>query len=198
MTKGNLPVYELKIDDVETFVDAIALVESPAIEKEFLAFSNKLNVAFALNEEKMELLGAVMIPDQKIYRRNDSGFEYEVFFSKETIRKIAQSFSKKGYQSNLNIEHSGKSADSYVYQSMIVDKAMGIKPMGLPDGSWVVAVKVLNNDVWSEIKMGKHKGFSIEGFFELVESKFSKTEQNDEEEAIKLLNQIKKYVSSHI
>jgi len=196
MTK-KLPVFELKCDDIETFVDAIALVESPAIEKEFIAFSTHKKIDFSFNDDKMELIGAVMVPDQRIYRRNEDGFEYEVFFSKNTIRSIAQSFAKNSNHSNLNIEHSGKSADSFMYQSMLVDSAMGIKPMDLPDGTWVAVVKVLNRDVWQDIKNGKHKGFSIEGVFELEKSMFNQNmtakeleELADEQEAIKLFKEI--------
>lgn len=191
---NTLPVYELLIDGNESFVDAIALVESPAIEKEFLAFNEQKQYQFSLDEEKMELLGAAMIPDQLIYRRNDDGFEYNVFFSKDTIRNISQSFFKAGFQSNMNIEHSAVNADSYVFQSMIVDSSKGINLMDLPDGSWVVGVKVLNEKVWQDIKEGKRKGFSIEGVFELERKQFDKYEQ----EAIVLLEKIKNILSIHI
>lgn len=192
-----LPCYELMCDDVETFVNAIAFVESPAIEKDFFAFTNQKKIDFSFNEERMECLGAIMIPDQKIYRRNDKGFEYNVFFSRETIRKIAQAFSKNSYQSNLNIEHSGKSADSFMYQSMIVDRSMGIVPMDLPDGSWVAVMKVVNPAIWKDIKDGKHKGFSIQGEFELIQRSF-KQELTDEQEVMSLVLQIQKKINEHI
>lgn len=170
-----LPLYELTFDDVETYVQAIALVENPAIETNFIAFSKEAIQKFSFDEEKRELFGPAMIPDQNIYRVDKDGNGYNVFFSKETIRKISQSFFKRAYQANLNIEHTDKDADCFVFQSVIVDKQKGIAPMDLPDGSWVVGVKVENDATWREIKEGKRQGFSIEGFFEMNPTQFKKS-----------------------
>lgn len=185
----NLPVYELLVDGQESLVDAIALVENPAIEKQFLAFAEQKKYSFSLDDEKMELLGPAMIPDQLIFRRNEDGYEYNVFFSKDTIRSISQSFFKGGFQSNMNIEHSNVNAESYVFQSMIVDTAKGISLMDYPDGTWVVGVKVLNKQVWNDIKEGKRKGFSVEGIFEVIKGKFAQP-KTDEEEVLELLQQL--------
>lgn len=98
-----LPVIELKIDaEAESFVSAIALVENPAIESDFIAFNSTQN--FAVNDEKMELLGAAMLPEKAIYRNGANGDFYAVF-SKDTIRQIAQVFAQKGLFNNTNIEH---------------------------------------------------------------------------------------------
>ena len=191
------PTYELTIDGTESFVDAIALVENPAIEKEFLAFTDTTPIKFSVDDDKMELLGAAMVPNQLIYRRNDDGFEYQVYFSKDTIRQISQSFFKGGFHTNMNIEHSATTADSYVFQSIIVDSSKGISVNDLPDGTWVVGVKVLNADVWKAIKSGKHKGFSVEGIFELIKRKFN-TIKTDEDEVLELLKHIQNKISNHI
>ena len=163
-----LPVIELKIDEAnDSFVSAIALVENPAIESDFIAF-NRVEY-FALNDEKQELLGAAMIPDKPIYRNSDSGGFYAVF-KKDTIRQISQVYAQKGLFNSTNIEHTATPADSYVFQSYIVDTAKGINaPNGIEniDGSWVVGVKVNSNSVWQDIKNGTIKGFSVEGIFSL-------------------------------
>lgn len=192
-----LDTYELKIDGIESYVDFISLVENPAIEKEFLAFSEQKRFEFSLNDEKMELIGAAMVPEQLIYRRNDDGYEYQVFFSKETIRQISQNFFKSGLQSNLNIEHSAINADSYVFQSMIVDNKKGISIMDLPDGTWVVGVKVLNENIWKDIKEGKRKGFSIEGIFDLQKHQFH-LKNNDETEIIEMLQRLQNVLKGNI
>lgn len=194
---SKLPVYELQIDGTESLVDAIALVENPAIEIEFLAFAEQKQYQFSLDDEMMECLGPAMLPDRLIYRRNEDGFEYNVFFSKDTIRNISQTFFKGGFQTNMNIEHSAINADSYVFQSMIVDKAKGISLMDLPDGTWVVGVKVLNEKIWKDIKEGKRKGFSVEGVFELVKGKFTHA-KTDEEEIVEMLKKIQKIISTNI
>ncbi len=192
-----LPVYELKIDEEnDSFVEAIALVEKPAIESNFLAFSaEQKNLTFSLDDEKMELLGAVMIPNMNIYRQREDGFEYNVFFSPDTIRKISQVFFKKGFQSNMNLDHSNASADSYVFQSLIVDKEKGINPLDLADGSWVIGVKVNNEAVWKDIKEGKRKGFSVEGVFELIKHEFKTLGQEDQ--LLTLINQLNKILTNN-
>jgi len=163
-----LPVIELKIDEAnESFVSAIALVEHPAIESDFIAFNQTQN--FAVNDERQELLGAAMLPDKPIYRNGDKGDFYAVF-SKDTIRQIAQVFAQKGLFNNTNIEHTIIPADSFVFQSYIVDNSKNINaPTGIeaPDGSWIVGVKVNNPAIWQSIKQGQIKGFSVEGIFEL-------------------------------
>lgn len=195
----DLPVYELKINETaDSFVDAIALVDSPAIESDFLAFSQQQKgLTFSVDDEKQELIGAAMIPDMKIYRNSPDG-GYYVFFSKDTIRNIAQVFFKKGFQGNMNLDHeSDKPADSYIYQSYIVDNSKGISgPNGLnlPDGSWVVGAKVDNPDVWGDIKSGKRKGFSVEGIFELLKADFDKAIDKEQAEIRDLLNQLKQII----
>lgn len=171
----DLPVFELKINpEDDSLVDAIALVNEPAIESTFFAFSKPSDRYVFSSDEKMELIGAAMIPDQKIYRRDEDGKEYYVFFSKETIRQVAQTYFQKGFQSNVNLDHTTASADSFIFQSFIVDSAKGIsspKGLDLPDGSWVVGMKVMNKEVWKSIKEGKRAGFSVEGFFEFFNNK---------------------------
>jgi len=199
-----LPVYELRINEDSDFVvDAIALVDEPAIESDFLAFAKmEKEVRFATDDSKMELLGAAMIPNMRIYRRDDeSGEEYEVYFTKETIRTISQVFFKKGFQMNLNLDHTETTAKSFVFQSFIVDQSKGInspKGLNLPDGSWVIGVKVQDKNVWNSIKGGNQKGFSIEGMFEFFETqKFQSVDESKQDEEIlqslQLLNNMLKH-----
>lgn len=189
-----LPRYELKINvEADAMVSAISLVESPAIESNFLAFNKDyLYQQFAANEERMELIGAAMIPDQIIYRFDKSTKEeFEVFFTTQTIREIAMQYMKHGFQSNMNINHSSTPAKSYVFQSYLTDSEKGIsapKGIDVPNGTWVVGVKVDDKDVWNDIKAGKTKGFSIEGLFDWEQS-FSK-DDNDEADLIDILNQL--------
>lgn len=193
MTK-NLPLYEITIDESqESFVDCISLVDKPAIESNFLAFSEHKELQFSFNDERKELLGIAMIPDMKIFRKDDAGNGYEVFFSKDTIRQIAQVFFKRGFQKNMNINHTEVPADSYVFQSFIVDSEQGInspKSLNAPDGSWIVGVKVQDNSVWDDIKLGRVKGFSAEGLFLLAESKIKQEHKTEETELLEFLRTI--------
>lgn len=167
----NLPIFEMVINPEETSevqVQAIAFVDKPAIEKNFLAFKHKL--LFAVNPEKRIVSGPAMIADQLIYRKDENG-EYNVFFSKQTIEDIAVKFLKKDYHKNLNLFHDpALSVDGVtIFESFISDSERGIQPMkgfeDCPDGTWFISAKVENDDVWNKIKTGEVKGFSVEGIF---------------------------------
>lgn len=188
--KSPLPVIELKInEEEESFVSAIALVSSPAIESSFLAFKDIQS--FNFSDEKQELIGAAMIPEKPIYRTGNNG-DYYVTFSKETIRNIAQVFAKKSLFHNTNLEHSIIPADSFVFQSYIVSEAQGISaPKGIDaaDGSWIVGLKVNNQSVWQNIKNGSLTGFSVEGIFQLFPTDQTFNSEDFElEQAIKEFN----------
>ncbi len=174
-----LPIYELMInediqDDAE--VSFIALVDRPAIQKNWNAF--KENVKFQIiSEDKRIISGPVMLADSPIYRNDSINGEYYVVFSKDTIFKIAQKFFKKGYQANVNLMHDSEQQVSGVtmFESFISDKDRGILPMkgfeDAPDGSWFGSFKVEDDAVWQMIKEGKVKGFSVEGVFEYSKAK---------------------------
>jgi len=196
MAKKKLPRFELKINpSTNAIVSAMALVEDPAMESNFLSFNkNFIEEAFATSDEMLELIGAAMIPNKVIYRRNEkTGEEYEVFFSKDTIREIAQQYFKQGFQNQMNLHHSATPAKSYIFQSYIVDNAKGIpspKGVNVVDGSWIVGVKVEDADVWKDIKAGKVQGFSIEGLFEYSDEQFSKEDNNVDDILKELIQQM--------
>jgi hypothetical protein len=185
-----LPVYEMVInpeEGSEVEVQMIALVDKPAIEKDFLAFnSNKLQ--FAVDNEKRIISGPAMVADTLIYR-NDAQGEYNVFFSKQTIEQIAIKFAKKGYAKNINLFHDPSlTTDGVtVFNSFVSNKEIGIPPMAgfedLPDGSWFISAKIEDEAIWNKVKNGELKGFSVEGVFA-----YSKKEKNIEEKMAEFLN----------
>lgn len=170
-----IPIYNLEIvsdmdSDVE--VDYVALVDRPAIEKNFLAFKDQTEkITFAIQDEDEHIItGALMLADTPIYR-NDHNGEYYVMFSKDTIKQIAQKFFQKGYQSNVNLMHDGgqKLDGLTMYESWITDSKRGVHAMrgfeDVPDGSWFGSFKVENPEVWQMVKDGLIRGFSVEGLF---------------------------------
>lgn len=188
-----LPIYRLVITETEEGeeeVDYVALVESPAIMKNFVSFNNRAR--FVENEEQRIISGALMIADLPIYRRDSEG-EYYVVFSAEEIKKIVQRFFKKGYQAKVNIEHSKPVDGVYMFESYIIDRERGINPpTGFEDianGSWFGSFKVENEAIWQEVKAGTFKGFSVEGIFKY--EKTGETITQDHE----LMNQIFKILS---
>jgi len=172
-----MKIYELILEDDKLMgVDAISIVESPAIEEQFIALS-KQQIQFKVqSEEKQILIGAALIPEKPIYRYDDkTGEEYYVYFSEGTIRKAAELFLIKGNQNNATLEHSEELNGLSIVESWIVEdkeydksRAYGLE---YPIGTWVVMMKVNNKAIWDEyVKEGKVKGFSIEGWFAQRES----------------------------
>lgn len=159
-------------------VDTISIVSDPAIEEDFVAlkratkqepFHTQKAIELSVqDEEKRLLVGPALVPNKPIYRNDEE--EYYIFFSKDTIRKASQLFLKKGHQNSTSLEHDQRLKGLHVVESWIVedeekDKSLlyGMKP---PVGTWMLSVKVDNEDVWKEqVKTGKVKGFSIEGYF---------------------------------
>ena len=164
-----LPLYELKLDEQtnEFGVDIISLVDAPAIEKNYVMFESH-KIEWTANNERMIVSGPAMIPDKLIYR-NDANGEYNTVISKDTIEAVVLRYMEQGNQSNVNLMHGSMAKDVFVFESFISDSQRGIAPMAgyedLPNGTWFVSMKVNNPTVWQQVKEGKLKGFSIEGFF---------------------------------
>ena len=154
-TLKGLPLYDMQIQDEIDGVYKISLVDAPAIMSEFILFSEdeKKKLCFR-DEDRHVITGPCMIPNLPIFRVDDTGFEYYVQFSAETIRKSAELFMKNGFQSNISVDHRFDVEGAYVFESYIVDGKRGISPsdLGLPDGSWVVSIKCDNMELWDKLK----------------------------------------------
>ena len=162
---------ELIIDDKEDLqgVEAISIVENPAIESDFVALKSEEVKLAEVDKEKRILMGAVLIPEKPIYRRNGED-EYYIYFSKDTVVKSSQLFLKKGNQGNSTLEHSKSIEGLTVVESWIVEDLTKDKSalynLSVPVGTWMASVKVDNDEIWNDyVKTGKVKGFSLEGHF---------------------------------
>jgi hypothetical protein len=168
-----IPVYRFKcLPDDESKLEAVALVDTPAIEMNWQAFSNN-NYKFSAIEEKRIISGPLMVADLPIYRRDSSG-EYYGVFQKEDIYNLRNKFFKQSLDKSVNIMHdSAQMVDGvYMIESFLIDSTRGIfspKGYNLTDGSWFGSYKVDNDDIWNDfIKTGEFKGFSVEGLFNTV------------------------------
>ncbi len=191
-------IIELILDeeDLDAGVEAISIVESPAIESDFVALKNQEIKLAEVDKEKKILMGALLIPNKPIYRNGGEG-EYYIFFSKDTIVKASQMFLQNGKQSNSTLEHNQALNGLTLVESWIVeDKAKdktALYGLDVPVGTWMGSVKVNNEDVWNEyVKTNKVKGFSIEGYF--ADKMEAPKEAIEEQMAEQLLNQIKQIV----
>lgn len=178
-----MKVFYITIDDAVMGIDAISLVQSPAVEKDFLCFSKENKpIELKFDNSKHIITGVVCLADTPIYRYNEKLGEYYVVFTKETIRKMVEKFAKDGLFASVNLQHDDtKFVDGiYMVESYITDKERGINPIefsDIPQGSWVCSYKVENENLWNEIINGnKLNGFSLQGMFKLEEH-FEKQEQ---------------------
>lgn len=165
-----MKIVELILDeDQEIGVEAISVVENPAIEEDFIALKSQEFKLAEVDKERRILMGALLIPNKPIYRKNGED-EYYIYFSKDTVSKASQMYLMQGNQNNATMEHqyalSGLSlVESWLVEDKVHDKSVKYG-MDLPLGTWVGSVKVNNDEVWdSFVKKGIVKGFSIEGYF---------------------------------
>ncbi len=190
-----MKIIELILDEDQDDigVEAISIVESPAIESDFVALKNQEIKLAEVDKEKKILMGALLIPNKPIYRNGAEG-EYYIYFSKDTIVKASQMFLQKGNQSNSTLEHAEPLSGLTLVESWIVeDKAKdktALYGLDVPVGTWMGSVKVNNDEIWQEyILTQKCKGFSIEGYFaDKMEAPKEKVEEQLSEE---LLSKIK-------
>ena len=168
-----MTIIELVLDEnAEVFgIDAISLVERPAIERNWVALKEQpQKQQFSLADADQRLIvGPALVPDQPIYRRDSDGTEYYVYFSKSTIRRASELYLIHGNQKNATLEHEHDVAGLSVVESWIVegdqDKSQ-LYDMDVPKGTWMVTMRVDNESIWERfVKTGDVKGFSIEGYF---------------------------------
>ena len=192
-----MDIVELFIDEEDKVsgIEAVSLVESGAIESDFIALKNQEFKFAEVNKEKRILMGAALIPSKPIYRMNKDN-EYYIYFSKETVRKASELFFIRGNQNNSTLEHQTPLTGLTAVESWIVeDEKDKTRFYGLdvPIGTWMLSMKVLNDDVWNNyVKTGKVKGFSIEGYFaDKLERPNEPVKQSAELEAEQLLSKLK-------
>lgn len=208
-----MKIVELILDEEheDSGIEAISIVESPAIESDFVALKNQEIKLAEVNTDKRLLMGALLIPEKPIYRRNEEG-EYYIFFSKDTVVKASQMYLKNGYQNSTTLEHQKALQGLTLVESWIVEDDVHDKSkkygLNVPIGTWMGAVKVNNDEIWNEyVKTNKVKGFSIEGYFaDKIESASKEDQENlqehksleeiEQEEADYLLSNIKEVLST--
>tara|TARA_R100000781_G_C4082036_1_gene128036 strand:+ start:7733 stop:8335 length:603 start_codon:yes stop_codon:yes gene_type:complete len=171
--KKKTKITELVISDENEAlaIDAISLVNSPAIEVDFIFFGKeKNNLTFSkLDEEKRELISPALIPNKQIFRYDpNTDQEYYVYFSKDTVKKAAHLYLKHNNHHKATYEHEQRVAGVLTVESWIKegdsDKSK-LYGYDLNDGTWFVKMKIENDELWQKIKEGELKGLSIEGYF---------------------------------
>lgn len=193
----DLDIIELFIDETkeDDGIEAISLVESPAIEENFVALS-KHKVEFkTVDSEKRIIVGLALVPDKLIYRRRGD-YEYNIVFSKDTVRKASELYLKRLKLNNATLEHDDQMTTGVsVIESWIVEDPQKDKTalygLNAVEGAWAVIMKIDNEEVWEDVKQGKYLGLSIEGMF-------SDNVDVEEIEASEVLEELKKLLSEEV
>jgi hypothetical protein len=155
-------------ENIQDGIDAISLVKFPAIEENWVALNEHKVELKTIDEDKRIVIGLALIPEKDIYRRNGD-YEYNIRFSKDTVRKASELYFKKLKNNNATLEHQEKTdgvttIESWIVENPKIDKS-ALYNLNATDGSWVVVMKIYNDEVWKEVKNGTYKGLSIEGYF---------------------------------
>jgi len=189
---------ELIIDDKDELsgVDAISVVSTPAIESNFVALKSEEIKLAEVSKEKRILMGAVLIPEKPIYRRNGDD-EYYIYFSKDTVYKANKLFMENKNQQNWTLEHGKQIEGLTIIENWIVEDKQkdksAIYNFNVSVGTWMANVYVKDDTIWNDyVKTGKVKGFSLEGYFA---DKLEEKKQLSKQETI--IEQLKQLINEH-
>ena len=197
-----LDLIEMYIDEEVGLIgsDAISIVEEGAIEEDFIALSKVKEETVALStvdSDKKILIGAALVPNKEILRLSGDK-KYKIVFSPETVGKTAHSFIQNGFQNNVTLDHADLAKDVSVIESWVVEDTQKDKSskygLNYQVGTWVVMMKVNNDETWQRVKDGELNGFSIEGRYaskmieNFEEQNLSAQKSEDEVLIEKLLN----------
>jgi len=159
-------------DSKELTIDAISLVNSPAIEQDFVYMNkakNKLTFA-KVDEEKREIISPALVPWKQIFRYDaNTDSEYYVWFHPNTIKKASELYLKHNNHHKATYQHQDRvsgvlTTESWIIEDSKLDKS-NLYGFSLPKGTWMVKLKVSNDKLWEEITSGNLRGLSIEGYF---------------------------------
>jgi len=148
-----------------------------------------------MNTDERIVVGPAMVPNKMIIRRNEiTGEIYYVYFTEKTIKSLQQKYMQEKLLDKTNIEHGRKFLNGVsIVESWIVEDPSKDKQqvfgMDYPKGTWMIMMKVEDDTVWEQVKRGKLKGFSVQGYF-IEKAKFSHKD-NLIEDIKEILKQVK-------
>lgn len=170
---NKIPIYRGQLgQEDETGIFAISFVDYPANESNFVALKNIPRVKVSLNKKKQILTGAVLIPNQRIYRNDTQLGEYFLTFTAQDIENIAAKMMRKGLAlSSTTHQHEAPLEGNFLTELWIVedpktDKSAALGLGEFPKGTLMASYKITDAKYWrDEVLTGNVKGFSLEGFF---------------------------------
>lgn len=171
-----LPLFDLVLTDEEDMMTCISIVDDPAVQRDFLAFKSNERMVFRVDVERC-ITGVAIRADVPIYRRNGD-YEYYIRFTKDTIKRIVERYSKDGLWNSVSLQHDGNNVSGVTMREMYIkDSTKGISPKGFEDveeGSLFVTFHIEDAALWDEIVGGDTlNGFSIEIYGTMEPALFS-------------------------
>ena len=155
----------------------------------------KNNLTFAkVDEDKRMLVSPALIPNKQIFRYDpNTDSEYYVYFSPDTVRKSSELYLKHNNHHKATYEHQDRvsgvlTTESWIIEDPKMDKSR-LYGYDLPKGTWMVSMKINNDELWQKVKDGELKGLSIEGYFADKMEKMSEREPTTHE-ILTALNEI--------
>ena len=173
-------VYKMKDDEGKTInIKEVAADAATSVNAKPTAGRDPNSESLIINQfaeqqrEQQIVAGPLMIPEKLIYRWDDTNGEYFVYFTRETIKRLAYKYMEQKYVDRANIEHDSEQmlkgvylVESWIIDNPSTDKSKALTGNEYPAGTWFGLVKVKNRQVWEEyVKTGLVKGFSVEGWF---------------------------------
>ena len=184
-------------NEKEDGVFAVSLVESPAIEENFVALSSEGVELKVADEERRIVVGMALVPEKRIYRKQ-KGKEFNIWFSKETIAKTQELYMRNLNANNVTVEHERPIKGATVIESWIVEDTKHDKSnlynLNAVEGAWCIMMKIHNDEEWEKVKNGDYKGFSIEAMYQGFEQLQSKELTKEEQ----LLETIKSIIQDNV
>ena len=185
-----MKIFYITLDETAG-MEAISLVEHPAVERNFLCFSEQQPLKLELKDDtQYKITGVVALADTPIFRHDNERGDYYIVFTKDTIRAMVDKYAKDGLFNSVNLNHNSEqfTTSFFMVESYIKDSSRGINPAGfedVPDGSWFVTFKVEDPDLWNEIVNTTHfNGFSLEGVFNLSRYKLTPTKATNKHKQV--------------
>lgn len=177
-----IPIFEISVDEEGMGMFGLSFVDNPATQVELHAFKKEEEKKVYLSShEKREVVAPVLIPNQLIYREAD-GIPYYMKASAETIKKIADKYMLSGNWSNFTYMHENidDAIESRIQEGVYLQRLWIIEDEknddactkygfeNLPKGTLMMKCKVMNRQIWNEIREGKLRGISLEAFFDKI------------------------------
>lgn len=185
-------VFDVTVGDGDFGIKRTSLVALPAMESAFLYFG-KDNAQFKFaDEEKGELIGAIMVPNKLIFR-NIQNNKFWVNFTPEVIKELTGKMITDGTAGLFSVMHDGQLNEGAVeVQEIWIKETDNDKSVdfGINEevGTAFIKVKVNNENIKKAIKDNGLNGFSIELDASLVEKSelFNKVVEPKKEPLMKI------------